>query len=220
MNRIAAGVRLLPAVLVIAGLGACLYDPDDPCSPNQELKGGVCRCEPGAVPDGEGRGCTPCGANEVAAGLACMCAEGYARVDEDRPCERLPAGLGAPCGAEGLACADPDYDYCRATGSTSGYCTSTGCETSADCPPLHACEQDGDVRFCERPPTGQGMACASSEDCAGLEASYCETFQTHVCLVPDCTVEPDSCHEGWECCDLSSLGLDETLCVEEGLCPT
>jgi hypothetical protein len=220
MNRIAAVTGLLPAIVVITSLGACLYDPDDPCSLHQELKDGVCVCVAGAVPDGNGGGCTPCGAHEVATGLACTCAEGYVRVDEAGACELLPAGLGEPCDTGGLACADSVYDFCRATDATSGYCTSTGCETSADCPSLHACEQDDAVRFCERPPTGQGMACTSSDDCAGLEASYCETFQAHICLVPDCTLEPDSCHEGWECCDLSSLGLDETLCVVAGQCPT
>lgn len=212
--------RSLAAALVIAGLGGCLYDPDDVCGANQEVRSGVCECIASAVPAEDGDGCAPCGPDEVAAGTACACRDGYARAGEDEPCEPVPAGLGAACTPGGVACSGEDDSYCRATAETSGYCTSSGCATSADCPTGYACAQDGELTFCKRPPTGQGTACDSSADCAGYEATYCETFQAHICLVPGCTLSPDSCHEGWECCDLSTLGLDETLCVEEGSCPT
>jgi hypothetical protein len=39
--------------------------------------------------------------------------------------------------------------------------------------------------------------------------------------VPGCSVDsPLSCSEGWSCCDVRKLGLNMTLCVPEGECPT
>jgi hypothetical protein len=126
-----------------------------------------------------------------------------------------------PCDPGGLACADETYDTCHAIAEAgAGYCTSAGCEDSDGCPDGYACEEGGEGSYCKRPPTGQGASCQSPDDCAGFEATYCESFQLGVCLVQDCTVSPDSCHEGWTCCDLSSLGLDETLCIQDGLCVT
>jgi hypothetical protein len=220
MDRERRAATRLAAVLVAAGLSACLYDADDVCSRNQELDGGVCECVAGAVPAEDGDGCTPCGAHEVVAGAACVCAEGYTRASEEAPCEPVPAGLNAACDPGGVACADEQFAYCRATGDAAGYCTSSGCETSADCPDGYACAEDGEIRYCKRPPTGQGAPCESSADCAGYEAAYCETFVEHACFVSGCTSSPDSCHEGWECCDLSTYIPDLTLCVEEGACPT
>jgi hypothetical protein len=122
----------------------------------------------------------------------------------------------------GLACGDATYDTCHPIEGAdgAGYCTSAGCADSEECPDGFACSDEGGERYCERPPTGQGAACQSAADCADFEATYCESFQRGVCLVQDCTVSPDSCHEGWTCCDLSSVGLDETLCVQDGLCVT
>src|SRR6266545_2841032 len=211
--------RHASAALVLVALTACLYDPDDVCGPNQEQSElNVCECVAGTVP--ASAGCAMCGDNEVPAGSVCACVDGYARPADGEPCAPLPAGLGEACDSGAAPCADATYSLCRTTDGTSGYCTSSGCETSDDCPAQYACTDDGDTRYCKRPPTGQGLPCQSADDCAGYEASYCETYQAHVCLVSDCTVSPNSCHEGSECCDLSSLGLAETLCVEEGLCPT
>jgi hypothetical protein len=219
MNRLRA---MALGALTAFCMGACLYDPDDVCSSNQELASGQCMCVTGSVPAEDGDGCSPCGPNEVAAGTACACVEGYARASEGEPCEPVPTGLGAACDPAGLPCTEGDYGHCQATAAEAGYCTSTGCDTSDDCPSGYACTDDGAVRFCMRPPTGQGHACASSADCADYEATYCETFVAHICLVSGCSLSPDSCHEGWVCCDLSGYGVDglDTLCVEEGSCPT
>jgi hypothetical protein len=212
--------RLRATAALLACLPGCLYDPDDVCSPNQEIQSGRCVCVEGAVPAEDGEGCTPCGAHEVVSGDTCACMDGYARVDDAAPCEPIPAGLGAACDPGGLTCSDQDYDYCHQTDDAAGYCTSAGCASSQECPPGYACAEGDTGRYCQRPPTGQGLACESSADCAGYEASYCETFQAHICLVSGCSLSPDTCFEGWQCCDLSSLGLDLTLCVEQGLCPT
>lgn len=217
--RLAARSACVSAFAAIACLGACLYDPDDVCSPNQELKNGLCDCVEGAVPAADRDGCTLCGPDEVPAAGVCACRPGMTRTPEG-DCAPRPAGLGEPCDATSQPCTEADYDYCRPTEGTSGYCTSQGCATSDDCATDYACVEEGSVRFCKRPPTGVGLPCQSSADCAGYDASYCETFQSHMCLVSDCTVTPNNCHEGWECCDLTSLGLGELLCVPEGFCPT
>lgn len=204
-------------------LGACLYDPDEPCSPYQERsEGGNCVCVADAVPRGPTEGCEPCGDNEVAAGTTCACVEGYARADAESPCEEVPAGLNVPCEVAGPGCADETYDTCHAIegGEGAGYCTSAGCAASDECPDGYACADEGGEPYCRRPPTGQGVACQSPDDCADFEATYCETFQLRVCLVEGCVLSPDSCHEGWTCCDLSPFGLDQTLCVPEGQCLT
>lgn len=70
-------------------------------------------------------------------------------------------------------------------------------------------------------PTGQDEHCEAQEDCAGYEASFCDTLVSFTCLVPNCTVSPDSCSEGKDCCDISALGLGvSTLCIAQGLCQT
>ena len=221
MNRSGRQSRAWWIALLILGLGGCLYDPDDLCSANQEANDrGLCTCVAGAVPVSATEGCEPCGEHEVVAGEECVCLEGYARAAGGEACVIVPAGLGERCDSGSVPCADEVYDYCRPFEGSEGYCTSTGCASSDDCPTGYVCDEDGATRYCQRPPTGQGAACETSADCAGYEASYCEVFQAHICLVSDCTVSPDSCQEGWTCCDLTSLGLPETLCVEAGLCPT
>ena len=223
MPSAAAVIRAVGLVAAALGLDGCLYDPDEPCSAHQKRSdSGNCVCVAGAIPAGPIEGCRPCGDHEVAAGTTCTCAEGYARPDPGSPCAPVPAGLGAACQVGGPGCADATYDTCHAIdeGEGAGYCTSAGCEGSEECPDGHACADDGDGTYCKRPPTGQGAPCVSADDCAGFEASYCETIQLRVCLVEGCAVSPDSCHVGWTCCDLSALGLDQTLCVPDGQCPT
>jgi hypothetical protein len=69
-------------------------------------------------------------------------------------------------------------------------------------------------------PTGIGTPCSSHADCASFDATYCESFQSHQCLIEGCAVSPDDCPTDYECCDLSSFGLENTLCVPDGQCPT
>jgi hypothetical protein len=65
--------------------------------------------------------------------------------------------------------------------------------------------------------SGEGQPCTSQNDCAGFDATFCDVFVTGSCLVRDCTVTPDSCSAGKECCDLTNFGLP-TLCIAEGAC--
>lgn len=73
-------------------------------------------------------------------------------------------------------------------------------------------------------PTGQGEPCDVSDDCAGQQATYCETFFIHQCLVEGCALEGAApCSEGWLCCDFTDLAgvsvcIDQTL-LEGGTCP-
>jgi hypothetical protein len=39
-------------------------------------------------------------------------------------------------------------------------------------------------------------------------------------LVQGCTLMPDNCFVGTECCDLSSFGIAQPLCIAEGQCTT
>lgn len=67
-------------------------------------------------------------------------------------------------------------------------------------------------------PTGQDEPCQSDADCANFEASFCDIFVTQTCLVPNCTLTPDNCFTGKECCDLTNFGLPFTLCIAAGAC--
>ena len=64
-----------------------------------------------------------------------------------------------------------------------------------------------------------GESCTSEDDC-GPDAPFCDTFQYNMCLIRECTIEPESCPDGWMCCDFSRFGLEEQLCVPAGECPT
>jgi hypothetical protein len=70
-----------------------------------------------------------------------------------------------------------------------------------------------------RAPTGLGASCESSADCAGYDATYCETFQSHTCFIQNCTSDPGICPAGWSCCEtVTRYGLP-TLCLPDGNCP-
>jgi hypothetical protein len=62
------------------------------------------------------------------------------------------------------------------------------------------------------------MACETPDDCAGTEATFCDSFMTHSCQVQGCQVDPNDCFAGFECCDLSAFGLPEPLCIPTGAC--
>ena len=131
------------------------------------------------------------------------------------------ARLGKACASD-TECKDPKYSVCHLEGA-AGYCTSA-CETSEDCDRTlnYACDYFGAVGVCERPPTGEGHACATSADCAGFEADYCEAFREKKCLRQGCKQNPSICHGDWVCCDISVLGT--SLCIppdalESGACP-
>jgi hypothetical protein len=126
-------------------------------------------------------------------------------------------GLGDACDTDAACVVDP-YTYCQLTAGGAGYCTTKDCSDSSECTGGYACALDVTPSYCERPPTGQGAACESADDCASFEATYCETRQGHVCLVQGCTLGGNDCFSGWQCCDLSAF-LGAVLCIPEGNCP-
>lgn len=200
------------ALLAPAAPG-CIYDPDQPCGENMEMSsdGIHCVCVAGTVytPDG----CVTCGDHEVPTAAGCVCEDGYSKPTADAACVETPAGLGAACDPAAPACTAP-YDHCEPA-SGSGYCTTTGCTTSDECEGGYACNAEA---TCQRPPVGLGKGCETPDDCAGTEATFCDSFQTHSCQVQGCTLDPNNCFVGFECCDLSAFGLPQPLCVPQGLC--
>lgn len=194
-------------------LQGCLYDSDQPCDDgmvfSEEFQRCICPDASAYTPDG----CVACGEHEVASATGCVCEAGYARPAADQPCTEVPMGLGAECDPSAPACPAP-YDHCEAAGE-SGYCTISGCTSSDDCEGGYACN---DESVCQRPPVGLGQSCATPEDCAGTEATFCDSFMTQSCQVQGCSLDPDDCFAGFECCDLSAFGLPEPLCIPEGAC--
>jgi hypothetical protein len=210
--------RRLYRFALFAGFGAlvagCVYDSDDRCNAGMVLLGPFCTCPEGSVLTGQE--CVPCGENEVAGGTACVCAEGFSRASEDSPCREGPAGLGAACGA-GATCPDPAYGLCFTPSGSAGYCTSE-CATSEDCDAGYACNTSATAPYCQRPPSGAGVACAAAADCDGKDASFCESFMLHECVVPGCSPEAQDCFPGMRCCDFRSFGAPTTFCLPAGAC--
>lgn len=212
-----ATFRKLSPILGFLGLllTACLYDADHRCDAHQhEGVGESCVCDEGFV--FRGQTCVPCGEHEVYEAGVCACEDGFARSgDSTSAC--IERGAGTECDP-GEACADPAFPVCRDHGGGAGYCTKE-CEADDECPHGYAC--DAEQATCMMAPVGQGDACTSNDDCAGKDATYCETTVAGACLVQDCSMDnPLSCSEGFGCCDLNDLGLPLTLCVPEDSCPT
>lgn len=198
--------------------GGCVYDGDEPCGGNQILNRDYlrCVCAPGFAQTVAG--CVACGDNEVADSQGCTCAPGFARPTPEAACEAAPTGLGEACD-EATACQDPAYDHCETSANGSRYCTNTGCVAAEDCQGGYACDTSVQPSVCRRPPLGQGQPCQTSEDCANTEATYCDAFATHSCRVEGCTLSPDNCFMGSECCDLSAFNVPQPICVVRGACP-
>lgn len=199
------------SVLAVAPPG-CLYDSDKPCDDGQvyDRQNMRCVCPPSSVYSANG--CVACKEHELASPAGCVCEQGYAKSTPDAACAPVPQGLGASCDPAASACAAP-YDHCEPA-ATAGYCTSA-CTSNDQCTGGYACNAQS---ICQRPPVGLGQSCASPDDCAGTEATYCDTFQTHACQVQGCQLDPNDCFAGFECCDLSAFGLAQPLCVPQGLC--
>lgn len=202
-------------------LSACIVeDGDKACSKNQVLVEGegttYCACAPGFIIDvTTGLDCKACGENEETVAGACVCKTGYTRPSE-----------GAACGMSSLGAACVDSTGCSGafpacvTDDGAGYCTSEGCSSSADCERGFVCEQDAGKAVCKKVPTGYGMSCTTSADCAGSEATYCDSFQSKSCLVTCSKTSP--CPGDWSCCDIAIAQV--VLCVEpaglmDGACP-
>jgi hypothetical protein len=211
-------VSCLTALLLVPG---CLVDLDNRCGEHEryDAEQGICLCS------GDyalvGNRCEACGEHETGSPDGCVCVDGFSRPTPDADCQEL-AGLGQDCQSD-ADCGDPSYGYCYVASSDApGYCTSTDCNTAADCPTNYGCNTRQSPAFCERPPVGTGDDCKSDADCAGKAASYCEVVAFHACAVNDCKPDPSKCHGDWVCCDIGLLS--QSLCVppdalEDGNCP-
>jgi hypothetical protein len=65
------------------------------------------------------------------------------------------------------------------------------------------------------------MPCASSDDCAANDATFCEIFNTKLCYVEGCSLSKNDCFIGYECCDLGVLSsgiIQKQICVKAGTC--
>lgn len=239
--------RAVRAALGTTLLG-CVLDPDDRCGPYQTIWGDNerCVCEAGAaytptgcVPCGEnevvtpnaGCGCAmgfaratpaepcaPCGEHEVSSANGCICEPGFSRAAPGEPCAELAGGgAGSLCTSD-AECMNPTYPHCELRITGTGYCTNVGCTSSADCVQGFSCVTSSSPSVCRLPPEGAGRPCASPEDCAGTEALFCDIFVSNSCLVMECSLDPDSCYPGMECCDVGN-GLP-TICIPQGACTT
>jgi hypothetical protein len=158
----------------------------------------------------------------VSAGTAASCAHGGSMLSAgpDRNSNRRldPAEIVASamaCNHSTAAQGTGGSGGAQGTGGTGGAVgiSGSGGTTSTTGPQGHA-GSSGATN-----PTGEDLPCTSAADCAGLQASFCDLFVSHTCLVSDCSVTPDSCSAGKECCDLSAFGLP-TLCIAAGACTT
>jgi len=219
--RQASALCLLVGLSSLLSVSSCLYDSSNRCDTGQKFDSdaGLCVCDAEQNLVAGEMGCVACAENEVAANDACSCAPGFTRVAAGSPCTDVPPGLGADC-TKDADCVEALFPTCHKAGD-SGYCTSTGCSATSDCFGGYACDTSAETPFCLRPPIGSGMSCSSDDDCAGTEATYCETFKTHVCYVRDCSLTQNDCFPGKECCDLTkkSLGLFKFgICVDVDTC--
>jgi hypothetical protein len=200
--------------LVTQAATGCLYDSDDPCGEGMVVYGDNVRC---VCPEGTTKtstGCVACGEHEVPSATGCICDVGYSRPDANSPCTMAPTGLGADCDPSAPDC-ESSYDHCEPS-LDSGYCTTSGCAANEDCEGGYRCNSDS---ICERPPVGLGVPCTTPEECAGTEATFCDTLVAHACLVEGCAPGGDDCFTGYACCDLTMFGLPAPVCVPEGTCP-
>lgn len=214
-------------VVVLIGAfstAGCIID-EQRCDAHQvEISGdfALCVCEPNAVFNASGAGCTPCAENEVVANGVCACAAGFAKPSADAGC--MASSVGSPCSAT-VPCMAA-FPYCVLTGGTEGYCSTQGCTSNADCAANYTCETQDGSRYCKRPPTGFGSPCASNAECASFEANYCETLSTKTCILQGCAVGTVSCPNEWACCDFSALlGSPLSVCAAPatlvgGNCPS
>jgi len=211
---------LLSLAALLAGAAGCVYEPNDRCDSYEYLSsdGRQCVCIPSAVMTAHG--CILCGDNEVPGNGVCDCAPGYSRPAPGAACAQAPPSLGMACDTQSAPCTDATFSSCHVTSGTAGYCTKTGCATSADCAGGYACDTSAAPAFCKRPPVGAGKACTSNADCASTEATFCDLVVTHQCHVEGCTLTPDNCFEGSQCCDLTMFGVPQPICVQTGTCPT
>ncbi|HET7539720.1 MAG TPA: hypothetical protein VFK05_07605 [Polyangiaceae bacterium] len=204
-------------------LSSCLFDANARCDDDQiyDSSAGLCVCKdntiPGTNPDGS-PGCVACKEHELSSHDTCVCEEGYQRPSPEGACELVPEAQGLACQSD-TDCTDATYDTCHMLDDGSGYCTNVGCATG-ECNGGYACDTVATPPYCARPPNGAGKSCATDADCAGTEATWCDSFVTHVCYVQGCALDGNDC-PGKECCDLAVKSggiINKTICVDLGTC--
>jgi hypothetical protein len=82
----------------------------------------------------------------------------------------------------------------------------------------------GKPAMSEAVPTGLGEPCMSSADCASFDATFCDSFQSHSCLVEKCATGENACPKDTTCCDFSALLAGLSICTADdqlvaGECP-
>lgn len=90
--------------------------------------------------------------------------------------------------------------------------TSPDCDTDTEPADTETDDPDGGGD------TGIGTVCEDESDCAGLEADYCALnplapADPGYCTFEDCA--PGGCPGGYQCCDLSGLGLTIACLTDE-----
>ena len=136
-------------------------------------------------------------------------------LDDESPDEPINGaggaqGMGGSVGAQGTAAAGGGQAT-AGSGGAPGTAGSVGAQGPAGAAGAAGTTANGTKA------TGEDRPCASDADCAGFEATFCDIFVTGTCLVRGCSVAPNSCSVGRECCDLSAFGLP-TLCIGVGTC--
>jgi hypothetical protein len=197
-SRRRAAAALFGSLAVLA-FASCVYDSNNRCGPHQVLKtdpSEQCVCDEHSV--GTADGCVPCGTNEVVGATGCECAAGFGKSSLDEPCT-----LGA------IADAGSPNDQGDA-GTPAAQ--AVACTSDADCTGA-ACDSKVTPSVCRTPPVGLGKTCSTSSDCAGTEATFCDTVVTKACAVEGCSLAPDNCFPGYVCCDLSKYGISTKLCA-------
>lgn len=171
-----------------------------------DATGRLCVCEDNAIVDG--RRCRPCPADEVAISGVCGCAAGTAK-NNDNVCVTV-AGLGDSC--SNAPCGDASYPVCapESAGKTAETCTKA-CASDADCGASYTCATWEPEPYC-REFGGNGKPCTTSADCAGTDATFCDTYFTHSCIVAGCSLDAGGCPRGNVCCDFSGFGFGN-LCA-------
>jgi hypothetical protein len=197
--------------------GSCV-----PCGANEVPGPSGCVCAPGFAQTSADATCVACAANEVAGANGCECATGFSRPAPGQACAPCDAaagtcapasgGQGVPCDPQTNPCTDSTQSYCFVRTGQAGYCTKQGCTSDSDCTGGYACDSKVSPSVCRKPPAGLGKACTSNDQCAGTEATFCDTVVTKGCAVQGCNLNPDDCHPGYVCCDLSKYGIPITLC--------
>ncbi|MEP7049434.1 MAG: hypothetical protein ABJB12_03735 [Pseudomonadota bacterium] len=219
--RLSAKAALL-ALASFAGASSCLFKASDRCDPGQvyNAAAGLCMCDEAENMIAGEHACIACGANATAKDDVCTCDDGF--TGDGMTCNEKPKALGVECQVDS-DCKDSTYSTCHLLNADSGYCTNTGCAVSngETCTGGYACDASAPPGYCERPPSGAGMACDSDKACANTDATYCETFKQHQCFVQGCSLTENDCFPGKECCDLAPLSagiVKAHICVDSGKC--